>query len=134
MSGSMRGRRTAGNTTTPLAMLLLILVGVGAWNYHRNHQLEQKSERGRAYSAYSTREVELLRDAVAGELEAARARLERAKRGRIDRASRASGAIQDAASTVAENESLKSVLDQELALRSGSGTGTALHLRRLTSF
>lgn len=150
MNGSTNLRRTAGNTTTTLALLLSILVGAGAWNYHRNYQLEQQSEHGRAYSGYSTREVELLRDAVAGELEASRVRFERAKNRRMgsardkgslganarqfDRTARASDAIQDAASTVAENQSLKSVLDEELALRSQTDAGTALHLKRLTSF
>lgn len=150
MSESTNRRRTAGNTTTTLVLLLSILVGAGAWNYLRNVQLERESKLGRAYSGYSTREVELLRDAVAGELEASRVRFERAKNRRmgfardqgslaanarqLDRTARASDAIQDAASTLAENQSLKSALDEELALRSQRGTGTALHLKRLTSF
>ena len=150
MNGSTNRRRIAGNTTTMLLMLLVILMGAGAWNYHRNYQLERTRERGRPYSGYSTREVELLRDAVAGELEAARARFEAAKGRRMrsardqgsvadnarqfSRTARASHSIRDAAGEVAEQESAKSALDEELAVRSSTGAGTALHLRRLTSF
>ncbi len=150
MNGITDRRRIAGNATGSLALLLALLLGLGAWNYHRNLRLEQASARGRAYSGYSTHEVELLRDAVAGELAASRARFERAQgrrqgtardRGSLGdnaaqfaRTTRASEAIRDAASTVAEQEAMKAALDAELAHRAGLGTGTALHLKRLTTF
>jgi len=146
----MDERRIAGNTTAGLALVLLVLVGVGAWNYHRNWTLERASERGRPYAGYSARDVELLRDAVAGELDQKRAVLARAKRGRVgsardkgaiadnvrqfDRASRAGDAIRDAAGDVAEREQLKAALDHELEVRAGAGTSMALHLARLTRF
>ena len=146
----MNERRIAGNSTASLALLLLALVGVGAWNYHRNYQLERASERERAYSGYSTHEVELLRDATASELETARVQFDRAQRRRagsardrgtvagnvrqFDRTARASSAIRDAASDLSERESLKTALDQELSLRVGSSAGMALHLKRLTTF
>ena len=62
MNGPMIRRRIAGNTTSSLLLLLVALLGLGAWNYYRNYQLERASEQGRPYSGYSTREVELLRD------------------------------------------------------------------------
>ncbi len=146
----MNERRIAGNSTASLALLLLALVGVGAWNYHRNYQLERASERGRVYSGYSTHEIELLRDAASSELETARVRFDRAQgrragsardRGTVagnvrqfDWTTRASSAIRDAASDLSERESLKTALDQELSLRVGSSTGMALHLKRLTTF
>ena len=150
MNGAMNRRHIAGNTTSSLLLLLVALLGVGGWNYYRNYQLERASEQGRPYSGYSTREVELLRDAVAGELEAARSRFERTRGRRMrsardqgsvgdnarqfNRTARASGAIRDAAGEVAVQESLKAALDQELAARSRTGAGTALHLKRLTTF
>ncbi len=146
----MDERRIAGNSTVTLALLLLVLLGAGAWNYQRNYRLERASELGRAYSGYSTHEVELLRDAVASELATARVRFDRAKRNRagsardrgtlagnaaqFNRTARASDSIGNAASDVAERESLKAALDQELALRTGSSAGMALHLQRLTTF
>lgn len=146
----MDDRRMAGNTTGSLLLLLVLLLGAGGWNYHRNYQLELASEKTRPYSGYSVRDVELLRDAVAVELEAARARLARAKKGRarsardqgsvadnvrqFARTARASDAIRDASGDVAERESMKAALDRELALRADAGTGWMLHLKRLTTF
>lgn len=149
----MDRRRIAGSTTDSLALLLVLLVlllGAGAWNYHRNLQQERTSERGRPYASYSVREVQLLREAAASELAAARARFERARRGRagsardqgtvggnvrqFNRTTRASDAIRDAAAEVAEHESLTATLDQELAARASLGAGMDRHLKRLTTF
>ena len=146
----MDERRIAGISTASLALFLLVLVGAGAWNYHRNYQLERSDARGRTYSGYSTREVTLLRDAAAAELATAKARFERAQRNRAGtardrgdvagnvrqfaRTTRASGAIREAASEVAERESLKAALDQELGKRGGDSSGMSLHLKRLTTF
>ena len=143
-------RRITGNTTGSLALLLVVLLGLGAWNYHRNYRLELASAHGRPYSGYTHQEVSLLRDAVAAELEASRARFERARGNRMrgssdlgsvgdnaaqfNRTTRASNAIRDAASEVAAQEANLATLDAELAQRSGSADGAALHLRRLTSF
>ena len=146
----MDRRRVAGNTTSSLALLLVLLLGAGAWNYHRNFRLEQASERGRPYAGYSEREVQLLRDAAESELKTAKARFARARGGRIRsardrgsvgdnvrqfyRTSRASDAGRDAAAGVAENERLVATLNQELAARAELGAGMGRHLRRLTSF
>lgn len=143
-------RRITGNSTGSLVLLLVVLLGLGAWNYHRNYRLERASAHARPYSGYTHQEVSLLREAVAAELEASRARFERARgnrmRGARDRGSvgdnaaqfnrttRASNAIRDAASEVAAQEASLAALDAELARRSGTAAGAALHLRRLTSF
>ena len=52
----------------------------------------------------------------------------------FNRTTRASNSIRDAAGEVAVQERLKAALDDELAARAGAGTGTALHLKRLTTF
>lgn len=143
-------RRLAGNTTGSLVFVLVILLAAGAWNYHRNYRRELESAQSRPYSGYSVRDVELLRDAVAAELEVARARLARAQQGRaartvrdqgsvagnvrqFDRTARASEALRAASGDVAERESMKAALDRELALRADSASGWMLHLRRLAS-
>lgn len=146
----MDRRRIAGSTTGPLVLFLVLLLGAGAWNYHRNLQQERTSERGRPYAGYSVREVRLLRDAAGTELAAARARLEKARRGRagsardrgsldvnarqFNRTTRVSDALRDAAADVAEHESLAAALDQELAARAAIGAGMDRHLKRLTTF
>ncbi|MEZ4330567.1 MAG: hypothetical protein R3F35_02360 [Myxococcota bacterium] len=145
----MGDRRVAGNTTGSLALLLVLLLGAGGWNYHRNYQHELASAKTRPYSSYSARDVELLRDAVVAELEVARARLSRAKKGRaravrdqgtvagnvrqFDRTARASDAIRAASGDVAEREGMKAALDRELESRADAGTGWMLHLKRLTT-
>lgn len=146
----MDRRRIAGGTTSSLLLLLVLLVGAGAFNYHRNYQRERAGERGRPYASYSVREVQLLRDAAGSELAAAKARFERAQRGRAGnardrgslgdnarqfaRTTRASEAIRSAAADVAEHEGLVGALDQELAARSALGAGMDRHLKRLTTF
>ncbi|MFO0687521.1 MAG: hypothetical protein U0900_02325 [Myxococcota bacterium] len=146
----MDRRRIEGGTTSSLLLVLVLLVGVGAWNYHRNFQQERASERGRPYASYSVREVQLLREAAGSELAAAKARFEKARRGRAGsardrgslgdnarqfaRTTRASEAIRAAAADVAEHESLAAALDQELAARSELGAGMDRHLKRLTTF
>lgn len=146
----MEKRRVAGGSTVPLLLLLVALVGVGAWNYHRNYAREQASQRGRPYAGYSTKEIELLRDAAEGELAKAQSRLVRAQRGRVrsardrgsvatnvaqfGRVTRASDALRDATTRVAEHKSLKEALDRELSQRKGATTGLDRHLARLTTF
>jgi hypothetical protein len=76
-------------------LLLLVLVsGLGAWNYHRNWQIERETERTRPYSSYSVEDLEALREAYAGELQGVRARFEQAKRNRV-RPQRDVGSISD---------------------------------------
>jgi hypothetical protein len=51
-------RHQAGNSVAPLLLLLVLLVGAGAWNYHRN--LEAEGQEPRPYRGYSDDELTAL--------------------------------------------------------------------------
>jgi len=145
----MSKRRQAGNSAGPLVLLLLLLVGLGGWNYHRNWQIEKESERKRPYKGYSVSDLEALREAYASELDGVRSRFDLAKRQRsrptrdkasiadnveqFDRTARASAAIRNAAGAVAEREGQVAEVERELALRASLGQGLQRHLKRLTT-
>jgi len=142
-------RSQAGRATGSLLLLLLLVSGLGAWNYHRNWQIERATERDRPYSSYSVQDLEALREAYAGELEGVQARFEQAKRNRVrpqrdagsisdnvaqfQRTTRKSAAIRDAAAGVADRQSQIAELDRELALREQFGVGIMRHVKRLTT-
>jgi len=139
-----------GSATNSVLMLLLILAGVGAWNYHRNWQADRQPEEARPYESYAEADLSALREAYATELESVRAEFAHSKRQREEvsrnqgsmtrnleqfaQTTRNSSAIRKAAANVAERESQIAELDRELELRSRMGHGLAMHLRRLTSF
>ena len=122
--------------------------GVGAWNYHRNLQIEQ-AESHRPYSTYATEDVEALRSAYGTELQGGRAQFASAKRNRarpqgdvgsiagnvdqFQKATRASSAIRQAASQVAAGQSQIAELDRELELRTRFGEGMERHIKLLTT-
>jgi hypothetical protein len=130
-------------------LLLVVLIGLGAWNYHRNWQIEKATEGSRPYKGYAVADLEALRAAYESELGGVRAKFDAARRNRSRPArdvgsiagnveqfantARASSAIRDAAAGVSEREKQIQQLKRELDLRSQFGEGFALHLRRLTT-
>lgn len=145
----MSDRMRAGRATGSVLLLLVLLSGLGAWNYHRNWQIEQATEGTRPYQSYAVADLEALRDAYQAELEGVRARFDAAKRERrrptrelgsiaenveqFQRTTRTSQTIRAAAAGVAEREKQISELDRELELRERFGVGFARHLKRLTT-
>ncbi len=53
-----------GNTFVPLLLLLAIVGGAGAWNYHQNLEIEKREHR--PFRGYSDADLETLRDVYAG--------------------------------------------------------------------
>ena len=145
----MPDRARAGGALGSVVLLLLVVTAAGAWNYHRNLQVERQTEGPRPYKNYAQTDVEALRTAYAVDLEGVRAQLVHARqqRGRVSRdndsiaknveqfaqTTRTSTAIRDAAANVAERQSQISELDQELEMRARFGSGLARHLNRLTA-
>ncbi len=70
----MRERAQAGNGVAGLFLILLLVVGVGAFNYHQNLQAE--AEEDRPYRGYSDEELEALLGAYQGRKDAQSARYE----------------------------------------------------------
>ena len=70
----MSKRAQAGSGVAGLLLLLALLVGAGAFNYHRNLQAEQQEDR--PYRGYSDEELETLLGAYQGRKDAQSARYE----------------------------------------------------------
>ena len=141
-------RREEGKALGSFILLLVLVSGVGAWNYHRNLQAEQ-AERHRPYATYASEDLEALRSAYGTEVQGGRAHFDSAKRNRarpqgdvgsiagnvaqFQNTTRASSAIRQAASQVAAGESQIAELDRELELRVRFGEGMDRHIKRLTT-
>ena len=145
----MPDRFRAGGALASVVALLLVVAAAGAWNYHRNLQIELQTEGPRPYKNYALWDIVALRSAYAADLYGVRAQLLHAKqrRGRVSRnndsiagnveqfarTTRTSAAIRDAAADVAGRESRLAELDEELEMRNRFGKGMAQHLKRLTA-
>jgi len=143
----MSDRSRAGNATAGVILLLLVVSGAGAWNYHRNLQIERSADSARPYQSYASADLEALRSAYASELESVQADLAHSKsrRGHVsrnkgsiaknveqfDQTAVASSAIRRAAASVAERKSQIAELETELELRERYGQGMARHLKLL---
>jgi len=144
-----RERGRAGFALGSLLLLMLLLVGLGGWNYHRNWQREQVVEEPRPYESYAVEDLRALRTAYSTELEVLQARFEEARRRRVrptgdrgsigenlaqfDETSRISTSIRDAAADVVARKDQISQLDRELELRARLGGGLMKHVERLVS-
>ena len=142
-------RRTAGRASGSLLFLLVLLVGAGGFNYHRNLEIERQSEGHRPYESYSTEDIQALRDAFESELVGSEAKFAAAKRQRtrpkgdlgsvsgniqqFAQTAQTSRAIRHAAAGVAERQNELSELDRELELRANLGQGLMRHVKRLTT-
>lgn len=143
MAGSLKKREQQGSKTPLLLILLLALVGLSAWNYHRNAALE--SAQPSPYAGVSDRDLDLLIAAYRSEIDAMRAqggadhRATARDTGRIDRGIRefervqgVSRSAREAGYAIAEREAAVAALEQEKARRiERGGGGGALRFLKL---
>jgi hypothetical protein len=130
----------------PLLVLLLLLVGGGAWNYHRN--LERESREDRPLRGYAEADLEKLLAAYEQEQERAarragatsRAKPKQASGGLVgenvrdfERVQRASQRVRDANGDLAETELMVARIQQELQRRDQERDPMALLIRRVTT-
>jgi len=128
-------------------IVLLVLAGIGAWNYQRNRGIEDAAAASRPYQSYASSDLESLQNAYAIQLESERANFAHSKSRRakisqnrasiadnveqFDRTKITSSAIREAASHVADRRSQIAELNAELELRARFGQGMARHLNLL---
>ena len=142
-------RSGGAGKTALLALLLIALIGGGAWNYHRNYELEQQSRASRPLAGYTTEDLQALADAYRGEISSHAARYDAAKKTHVesrDRAyfgeqvrefekvQRASNRTREAGAEVAEREASLQKVEAELSARGPERSEWQVHLDRLTKF
>ena len=130
----------------PLLVLLVLLVGGGAWNYQRN--LARESQEDRPMRGYAEADLEKLLAAYKGEQQrltqragaTPRAR-ERDSSGKLvaenvrefERVQRQSLRVRDAQGDLAETELMVARIEQELARRDQERDPMAVLIRRVTT-
>jgi hypothetical protein len=145
----MSERRHSGRVTFSLLFFVTLVVGVGAWNYHRNWTLERESGQLRVYAGYARQDLVALREAHDAELTRARSDFEVARRQRVrpggdrgsvgenveqfDATTRASRHVRETAAIVAEHVAQLEQIDRELERRSQLTSEIMLHVKRLVT-
>lgn len=140
------GKSRAGSGGLALILVVALLV-LGGWNYHRNYQLEQAQRSGASMSRYDTASLIQLMEAyrlevatLAGErqkLLAARPKVRRtagvgAGVREFERIQRSADQLRDATGALSSREARLREIEAELATRKRAASGFALHLERLT--
>ncbi len=130
----------------PLLVLLLLLVGGGAWNYRRN--LERESREDRPLRGYAEADLEKLLAAYEQEQDRAARRAGATPRARqkpasgqlvgenvreFERVQRASQRVRDANGDLAESELMVERIQRELQHRDQERDPMALLIRRVTT-
>ena len=142
----MTMKRQTGGATLPL-LLLVLAMGIGGYNYHRNWTAERAAQGPRPFEGYSAGDLTKLRDAYAQEMEQFEQRyaLQRSRRVRatgeglmgerleeFERIQQTSTQLREIATEVADRQARLGEIERELAYRTTLDDGFALHMRRLT--
>lgn len=144
----MHDRTRRGGATWQTLLLLLVIAGAaGAFNYHRNYQIELQEQGARKFSGYSDADLDKLASAYRAEIEGlegsyVKARDRRVELGdrpllgeRVREFERVQGAIkvkQGLTSALADAEARLREIEEEQAVRTHN-RGFERHLRRLLS-
>ena len=132
----------------PALLLLVLLIGFGGYNYHRNWQIEQQGESARPFRTYTLDDLTALRDAYEQEAQQYERRYTKKDRQRVrasgeglmaervaefERIKRNSEKLRALGGQVAEHEARLAEIQREIDYRLTLDQGMALHLRRLTT-
>jgi hypothetical protein len=130
-----------------LMLLLAVLVGAGAWNYHRNLKLEAAEPR--PYASYSRTDLEALQAAYQAEVDRHTARYRQASGKKVsvrgggyigdqveefERVQKISQGKRDIASDFAKNQVRLDSVTAEITRRVNEGTPWQQFLRRVTKY
>jgi hypothetical protein len=137
----------SGSQLFALLVLLGILIAGGAWNYHRNLELENAELR--PYRSYSLEDLEALRAAFQAEADAHSARFRAAASRNVkvrgggmlddqvdefERVQHISAGKREIAGEYAKNQVQLDAVESEIATRAEEGEGWHRELRRLTKY
>ena len=139
--------KQGGGSLGMALVLLLVLMALGGWNYHRNYQIEQSERSQSTFSSYPLESLEQLVAAYRLEAEALQQRYDRlhGQRAKVrstqgveagvqefERVQRVSRQRREVTTELATREARIREIEAELAQREGLGSGFALHFSRLT--
>jgi hypothetical protein len=143
----VRDKRRQGSAM-PLLLMLILLIGLGGYNYHRNWKAEQNTG-PRPFETYETEDLSQLRDAYEAEVSQYETRysaqnqrrvrasgddaLMQERVGEFERIQRNTERLRDLGTQVAEREARLREIEKELDYRLALATGFTLHVKRLTS-
>ena len=142
-------RRREGRATLRVLLLVLVgLVGGGAYNYQRNLKAEQEREAKRPLHGYAKADLEKLAAAYRAEIAKLEARYQAAKGGRtgvrnhellgeqvneFERVAKESDAVREVGAVVSEREAALKDVENELRQRTDADP-MQVFLRRLLTF
>ena len=138
-----------GGSAAMIGILLVILVGIGGWNYHRNYQIEQAERSQTTFSGYDSASLEQLAEAYRAEVQGLEQQYQqlRGARTRVRQAAGVGAGVREferiqrigdrrrvVTGELASREARVLEIDAELARREALGQGFKLHFARLTGF
>ena len=146
---AIRRRRQAGSVRG-LVLVLLVLLGTGAWNYHRSYRADLENHRSLPFASYSTPDLVSLQAGYSEELERSQALYARRRAAlgerpdagvhgpgladrvaALERTQASARGIREARADFAQNEARLREVEAELERRSRPGAELRLHLERL---
>lgn len=150
MSERALDRRHQDGAIRGTALALLILVGLGGWNYQKSYRADLENHRSLPFESYSTDDLQSLRFAYSEELERSQVIYgqRRSALGRggeksapsarladrvaaLERSQASAGALREARADLAQHEARLRDVDAELERRRQALPFLRLHLERL---
>ncbi len=135
-----------GRTGILASLLLVMLLGLGGWNYKRNLEMEQREPR--SFAEYSDQDIAVMKSAMQGEVSSLEASYQAAmSKDTRARAQTSSGdrfqdfkrvqdethEVRELGMIVSQKQKVLRDLKREQAYRVENGTVFKTHLRRLTT-
>ncbi len=144
----MLDKRRRG-AASKIVVVLILIMGIGGFNYYRNFTAERTTQGPRPFEGYSTPDLAKLRDAYAAELAqyerqyASQQRQRRRSRqsgatigeqvDRFERVQETSNRLREINTDLADHQARLRAVEKEIGYRDVLGGGLALHLKRLTT-
>jgi hypothetical protein len=148
MRSTGKTKSTSGRAMV-VTLLILLVLGAGGYNYHRNLITEQMGEGARPFKSYADSDLQNLEAAYRVEVDGTKGAYDKMARDRVakrsgkellkenikhfDRVQRKSERKRAVAGVVAENMTRLAEVEAEIAYRRHVTGGLSVHLKRLTT-